>query len=74
MKDIKKKQDQVVLFPHKSQKSSQLLLIFVNNIVAQSITQKHLGMFGLGTKLDLQEHLKIIFSRQLVYYGSSTTY
>ena len=63
MKDIKKKQDQVVL-----------LLIFDNNIVTQSITQKHLGMFGLGTKLDLQEHLKIIFSRQLVYYGSSTTY
>ena len=43
MKDVKKKQDQVVLFPHKSQKSSQHLLIFDNNIVTQSITQKHLG-------------------------------
>ena len=43
MKDVKKKQDQVVLFPHKSQKSSQHLLIFDNNIVTQSVTQKHLG-------------------------------
>ena len=35
---------------------------FNNNIVTQSLTQKHLGMF-LDTKLDFQEHLKSIFSK-----------
>ena len=30
--------------------------------MAQSFTQKHLGMF-LDNKLDLQEHLKCIFSK-----------
>ena len=33
------------------------LLVFNNSIVAQSISQKHLGMF-LDTKLGIQEHLK----------------
>ena len=37
-------------------------MIFNNNIVTQSLTQKHLGMF-LDTKLDFQEHLKSIFSK-----------
>ena len=53
-----------------------ITVIFDNNIVTQSLTQKHLGMF-LDTKLDFQEHLKSIFSkvnRQLVYYGNFTTY
>ena len=70
------KQAQEVLFSRKIQKSSQPSLIFNNNIVTQSLTQKHLGMF-LDTKLDFQEHLKSIFSkvnRQLVYYGNFTTY
>ena len=56
------KQAQEVLFSLKIQESSQPLLIFNNNIVTQSLTQKHLGMF-LNTKLDLQEHLKSIFHK-----------
>ena len=55
------KQAQEVLFSRKIQKSSQPSLIFNNNIVTQSITQKHLGMF-LDTK-DFREHLKSIFSK-----------
>ena len=39
------------------QKSAQPSLIFNNDIVTQSITQKHLGMF-MDIKLDFQEHLK----------------
>ena len=57
------KQAQEVLFSRKIQKSSQPSLIFNNNIVTQSLTQKHLGMF-LDTKLDFQEHLKNISSKQ----------
>ena len=49
-----------VLFSRKIQKSSQPSLIF-NNIVTQSLTQKHFGMF-LDTKLDFHEYLKSIFS------------
>ena len=56
------KQAQEVIFSRKIQKSSQPSLIFNNNIVTQSLTQKHLGMF-LDTKLDFQEHLKSIFSK-----------
>ena len=56
------KQAQEVIFSRKIQKSSQPSLIFNNNIVTQSLTQKHLGMF-LDTKLDFQEHLKGIFSK-----------
>ena len=56
------KQAQEVFFYCKIQKSSQPSLIFNNNIVTQSLTQKHLGMF-LDTKLDFQEHLKSIFSK-----------
>ena len=39
------KQSQEVLFSRKIQKSFQPSLIFHNNIVTQSLTQKHLGMF-----------------------------
>ena len=72
------KQAQKVLFSRKIQKSSQPSLIFNNNIVTQSLTQKHLGMF-LDTKLDFQEHLKSIFSKVKKIIGqdnyrSSTTY
>ena len=56
------KQAQEVLFSRKIQESSQPSLIFNNNIVTQSLTQKHLGMF-LNTKLDLQEHLKSILHK-----------
>ena len=56
------KQAQEVLFSRKIQKSSQLSLIFNNNIVTQSLIQKHLGML-LDTNLDFQEHLKSIFSK-----------
>ena len=55
-------QAQGVLFSRKIQKSSQPSLIFNNNIVTQSLTQKHLGIF-LDTKLDFQEHLMTIFSK-----------
>ena len=54
-------QTQGVLSSRKIQKSSQPSLIF-NNIVTQSLTQKHLGIF-LDTKLDFQEHLESIFSK-----------
>ena len=56
------KQAQEVLFSRKIQKSSQPSLIFNNNIVTQSLTQKHLGML-LDTMLDFQEHLKSILSK-----------
>ena len=52
------KQVQEVIFSRKNNSS----LILNNNIVTQSLTQKHLGMF-LDTKLDFQEHLKSIFSK-----------
>ena len=63
------KQAQEVLVSRKIQKSSQPSLIFNDNIVTQSFTQKHLGMI-LDTKLDFQEHLKSIsvkLTRQLIY-------
>ena len=50
-------QAQEVLFSRKIKKSSQSSLIFDNNIVTQSLTRKHLGIF-LDTKLDFQEHPK----------------
>ena len=56
------KQAQEVLFSRKIQNSFQPSLIFNSNIVTQSITQKHLGMF-LDIKLNFQEHLKSIFSK-----------
>ena len=55
-------QAQGVLSSCKIQKSSQPSLIFNNNIVTQSLTQEHLGIF-LYTKLDFQEHLMSIFSK-----------
>ena len=69
------KQAQEVIFSRKIQKSSQPSLIFNNNIVTQSLAQKHLGIL-LDTKLDFLEHLKGILklTKQLVYYSSSTTY
>ena len=53
---------QEVLFSCKIQKSSQPSLIFGNNVVTQSLTQKHFGML-LVTKPDFQEHCKSIFSK-----------
>ena len=53
------KQGKEVFFSQNSKIISSLL-IFNNNIVTQSITQKHLGMF-LDTKLDFEEYLQIIF-------------
>ena len=63
------KQAQEVLFSHKIHKSSQPSFLFNNNIVTQSLTQKHLRMF-LDTKLDFQEHLKSIFSKVNKKIGS----
>ena len=56
------KQAQEVIFSRKLQKSDRPPLVFNNNIVIQSITQKHLEMC-LETKLDFQEHIKNIFSK-----------
>ena len=53
------KQGKEVFFSQNSKIISSLL-IFNNNIVTQSITQKHLGVF-LDTKLDFEEYLQIIF-------------
>ena len=58
------KQAQEVIFSCKIQKSAQHPLICSNNIVTQSITQKHSGMFFRNvSKLDIQEHPKSIFSK-----------
>ena len=72
------KQAPEVLFSRKIQKSSQTSLIFNNNIVTHSRTQKHLGML-LYTKLDFQEYLKSIFIKVKKTIGqdnerSPTTY
>ena len=56
------KQAQEVLFSSKIQKLCQPSLVFNNNIVTQSLTRKHSGMF-LDTKLGFQEHLKSMFSK-----------
>ena len=56
------KQTQEVFFPAKLKNYLKHLLIFNNNIVTQSLTQKHLAML-LDTKLGFQEHLKGIFSK-----------
>ena len=62
------KQAQEVLFSRKIQKSSQPSLIFNNNIVNQSLTQKRLGMF-LDTKLDFQENIvEIAFTYNLLVF------
>ena len=56
------KQAREVIFSCKIKKSAHLPSIFNNNIVIQSITQKHLGML-LDTKLVFQEDLNSIFSK-----------
>ena len=55
------KQAQEVIF-HKLQKSVYPPLHFNNIAVAQSTSQKHLGMI-LDVKLDFQGHLKNIYSK-----------
>ena len=62
------KQAQEVIFSGKIQKSSQPSLIFNNNVVTQSLTQKHLGMFS-DTKLDFRNISRVYslkLKRQLV--------
>ena len=56
------KQAQEVIFSRKPQKSTHPALSFNNNIVNQSVTQKHLGML-LDNKLDFQGHLKSILNK-----------
>ena len=55
------KPTQEVIFSRKLQKSTHPTLSFNNNILTQSVTQKHLGIL-LDTKLDFQEHLKSILN------------
>ena len=52
-----KKQTQKHFSSCKILKLAHTLLVYNNNIVGQSISQKHLRMF-LDTKLEIQEHLK----------------
>ena len=56
------KQAQEVIFSRKLQKLFYLVLHFNNISVTQSTTQKHLDML-LDVKLDLQGHLKNIYSK-----------
>ena len=56
------KQVQEIIFSRKLQKSVYPALNFNNIAVTQSTTQKHLDML-LDVKLDLQGHLKNIYSK-----------
>ena len=64
------KQAQEILFSRKTRKSSQPSLIFANNIVTRSITQKHLSWIFRN----ISRVYSVKLTWQLVYYGSSTTY
>ena len=52
-----KKQTQKNFSSCKILQLAHTLLVYDNNIMAHSVSQKHLGMF-LDTKLEIQEHLK----------------
>ena len=52
-----KKQPQENFSSCKILQLAHTVLVYNNNIMAQSVSQKHLGMF-LDTKLEIQEHLK----------------
>ena len=56
------KQAQEVIFSRKLNKLDHPSLNFNNTVVIQSTTHKHLGMI-LDTKLDFQEHLKVMVLR-----------
>ena len=56
------KQAQEVIFSRKLNKPDHPSLNFNNTVVIQSTTHKHLGMI-LDTKLDFQEHLKVMVLR-----------
>ena len=57
-----KKQTQKNFSSCKILKLAHNLSVYNNNIVAQSISQKHLGML-LDTKLEIQEHLKVYLGK-----------
>ena len=56
------KQVQEVIFSGRLQKLSHSSLMFNGTSVAQSETQKHLGMF-LDSKLDFKEHIQNVFNK-----------
>ena len=56
------KQAQEVIFSRKLNKPDHPSLNFNNTVVIQSTTHKHLGMI-LDTKLDFQEHVKVMVLR-----------
>ena len=60
------KQAQEVIFSRKLQKPTYNPLIFNNNTVTQSVTQKYLRMF-LDAKLGFRKHLKNILSTSTSY-------
>ena len=56
------KQAQELIFTRKVQTTNHLPLFFNENVVPQSSSQKHLGMFR-DSKLNFSEHLKTIFQK-----------
>ena len=56
------KQAQEVLFNRKVKINAHLQLVFNNNPVHETATQKHLGMF-LDYKLNLQEHFENMLNK-----------
>ena len=56
------KQAQEVNFSRKSKRSTHLLLVFNNNYVSQTFSQKHLGVI-LDFKLIFEEHLNNVLAK-----------
>ena len=56
------KQAQELIFSRKVQTTNHRPLFFNENVVQETILQKHLGMF-LDSKLNFREHLKTIFQK-----------
>ena len=60
---------QVIIFPRKHTKASHPVLLFKNNPVKESSSQKHLGMI-LDSKLNLEEYFRTIFKINKTSIGS----
>ena len=56
------KQAQEVNFSRKSKRSTHLLLVFNDNYVSQTFSQKHLGVI-LDFKLTFEEHLNNVLAK-----------
>ena len=60
---------QVIIFPRKHTKASHPVLLFKNNPVKESSSQKHLGMI-LDSKLNFEEYFRTIFKINKTSIGS----